>query len=207
MSVTHQIHQSQASRPRLSTPLIAMAAQYVPPSASKARLMAALGLEEGNPQHEHLYLTIKVGLCSQYTESELTDTNQAECAVGYDAICGNRANLRPQCSHVQDRFSYTQMRETAIDNAIVQIYQKAQPAVSAWYNRWGVDGTKDNFIIRWFLYHLFRNRDLRNDRKARSMDFHADDDEDEGPSAASSSSTSKSATSGYYDPARNNYRT
>jgi len=72
------------------------------------------------------------------------------------------------------------MQEIAIDNAIVQIHCNAQADIRAWYTRWGVDGTPANFIIRWFLYHLFRNRDARNDRKARSMDFHADDDEDEG---------------------------
>ena len=72
------------------------------------------------------------------------------------------------------------MSESAIDNAIVQIYHNAPQDVRSWFSSWGVDGTSSNFIIRWFLYHLFRNRDARNDRKARSQDFHADDDEDEG---------------------------
>lgn len=153
------------------------------------------------------------------------DIVKAECATGYDAICGNRQNLRLAFSHVQDRFTYTQMKETAIDNAIVQIHRDAQPNIRAWYTRWGVDGSPANFIIRWFLYHLFRNRDARNDRKARSMDFHADDDEDDGKrsfrrclmevslrfgsvigSSAASTSTARSTSSGYYDPARNNYR-
>ncbi|MCJ1250159.1 hypothetical protein MMC30_007385 [Trapelia coarctata] len=158
--------------------------------------MAALGLVSGNPAHEALYVAIKAWH---------SDIVKAECATGYDAICANRANLRPACAHVQDRFTYTQMQELAIDNAIVQIHQNAQANIRAWYSRWGVDGTPANFIIRWFLYHLFRNRDARNDRKARSMDFHADDDEDEG-SSAGPSSTSKSTKGGYYDPARNNYR-
>ena len=72
------------------------------------------------------------------------------------------------------------MSESAIDNAIVQIHRDAPQDVRSWFSSWGVDGTSSNFIIRWFLYHLFRNRDARNDRKARSQDFHADDDEDEG---------------------------
>ena len=69
------------------------------------------------------------------------------------------------------------MKPAAIDSAIVQIFRDASPLVRQWYAHWRVQGDKDNFVIRWFLYHLFRNRDARNDRRARSMDFHADDDE------------------------------
>ena len=104
---------------------------------------------------------------------------KAECATAYEATCGNRANLRPEFSRIVDKFTYNQMKESAIDNAIVQIYRNAQPNVRLWYDSWGVDGTSSNFIIRWFLYHLFRNRDARNDRKAKSMDFHADDDDED----------------------------
>ncbi|MCJ1320788.1 hypothetical protein MMC15_006129 [Xylographa vitiligo] len=139
-----------------------MTATYVPPSALKSRLMTALGLQSGNPSHEAVYLAVK-----------------AECATAYEATCGNRANLRPEFSRIVDKFTYNQMKESAIDNAIIQIYRNAQPNVRLWYDSWGVDGTSSNFIIRWFLYHLFRNRDARNDRKAKSMDFHADDDDED----------------------------
>ncbi|MCJ1476594.1 hypothetical protein MMC13_005260 [Lambiella insularis] len=139
-----------------------MTATYVPPSALKSRLMTALGLQSGNPAHEQLYLEVK-----------------KECALGYDAVCANRANLRPEYAHVPDKFTYNQMRESAIDAAITQIYRNTHPNVRAWYTRWGLDGTSSNFIIRWFLYHLFRNRDARNDRKARGVNFHDDDDEGE----------------------------
>ena len=109
-------------------------------------------------------------------------SEKKECAIGYDAICANRGNLKTEFAHVVDRFTYHQMKESAINNAIVQIYCNAKPNVRACYNRWGVDDSSTNFVIRWFLYHLFRNRDARNDRKARSMDFHADDDEVDGTS-------------------------
>lgn len=144
--------------------------------------MTALGLQSGNPAHEKLYLEVKV--CSsteprEDSEAISADMLKKECALGYDAVCANRANLRPEYAHVLDKFTYNQMRESAIDAAITQIYRNAHPNVRAWYARWGVDGTGSNFIVRWFLYHLFRNRDARNDRKVRGMNFHDDDDEDD----------------------------
>ncbi|MCJ1381758.1 hypothetical protein MMC17_004869 [Xylographa soralifera] len=156
-----------------------MTATYVPPSALKSRLMTALGLQSGNPSHEAVYLAVKVRLCQFDLLQHMLTFSKAECATAYEATCGNRANLRPEFLRVVDKFTYNQMKESAIDNAIVQIYRNAQPNVRAWYDSWGVDGTSSNFIIRWFLYHLFRNRDARNDRKAKSMDFHADDDDED----------------------------
>ena len=156
-----------------------MTATYVPPSALKSRLMTALGLQSGNPAHEAVYLAVKACICQLDLARRMLTLSKAECATAYEATCGNRANLRPEFSRVMDKFTYNQMKESAIDNAIVQIYRNAQPSVKLWYDSWGVDGTSSNFIIRWFLYHLFRNRDARNDRKARSMDFHADDDDED----------------------------
>jgi hypothetical protein len=76
------------------------------------------------------------------------------------------------------------MKPEAIDRAIGLIYQNASTNVRGWYDHWQVDGSPNNFIIAWFLYHSFRNHDARNDRKARSMEFHADDDDkDDGRSS------------------------
>ncbi|MCJ1255980.1 hypothetical protein MMC24_003799 [Lignoscripta atroalba] len=157
-------------------------AQRVDVSATKRRLMQALGLSQGTPAHEEIYVRIKT-----------------ECSVGYDTICADRRNLKPEHANVPGRFTYGHMTAAAIDNAIVQIYRNAHPTVRQWYTHWGVDGSPSNWIIRWFLYHAFRNRDARNERKARSTDFHSDDDE--GDDKAVQSTTS----SAYYDAARNGY--
>ena len=145
-------------------------------SATKRRLMQALGLIQGNPAHEEIYVRIKV--CkTHFLPPHSSDAIQTECNVGYDAICADRSNLKPEHVDVPNRFTYGHMTPAAINNAIVQIYQSAHPTVKQWYTHWGVDGTASNWIIRWFLYHAFRNRDARNERKARSTDFHSDDDE------------------------------
>ena len=96
----------------------------------------------------------------------------------YDNLCADRRNLLVQFAHVPDRFTYNQMHPAAIDAAIVKIYRNAQPIVRQWYDHWAVDGTRGNFIIRWFLYKLFRYRDARNDPRTKSSDLHEDDDND-----------------------------
>ena len=78
---------------------------------------------------------------------------------------------------MRGRFAYNHIQPVAIDNAIVSIYHNAHANVRQWYTYWGVDGTSKNWIIRWFLYKIFRYRDARNSRK---LDFHADDDDENG---------------------------
>ncbi|MCJ1312908.1 hypothetical protein MMC25_006584 [Agyrium rufum] len=134
-----------------------MSVRHVPLSTSKTVLMQTLGLTPGNRDHEELYVTIK-----------------QECIIGYDNIISNRSNLIDQYKGLKGRYAYNHIRAAAIDNAIITIYHNAQPGVKQWFAHWGVDETPNNWIIRWFLYKIFRYRDARNSRRP---DFHADDDE------------------------------
>ncbi|MCJ1341604.1 hypothetical protein MMC09_006900 [Bachmanniomyces sp. S44760] len=138
-------------------------AQSVPKSAPKSRLMQVLGMTPGEQADEQLYIALKT-----------------TCNAGYDSICADRRNLKAEYSQVLDRFTYNQMKTSAIDNAIVQTYRDAPAVIRQWFSHWRVDGTANNWIIRWFLYHTFRNRDNRNETKARSTDFRADDDDGDG---------------------------
>ncbi|KZF19206.1 hypothetical protein L228DRAFT_48464 [Xylona heveae TC161] len=94
-----------------------------------------------------------------------------EAARAYDCFALDRNNLRPALRanpNMAPPFSHSEMSETAIDYGINMIWQNASAATWPYYSRgWYTDasGNRDNWIIRWTLYHIFRYRDKRNQKK------------------------------------------
>lgn len=74
-----------------------------------------------------------------------------------------------------------EIKETAMHREILQIYRKASEKTKAVYElARDTDGVEEeNWIIRWLLWHAFRYRDQRNNRKSRSgskMSLSGDED-------------------------------
>ncbi|MCJ1445820.1 MAG: hypothetical protein MMC23_006325 [Stictis urceolatum] len=156
-----------------------MPAQHVPPSATKTRLLNGLGLQVGNQQHEQIYLMIK-----------------GNAEQGYSTLCANRQNLKKDFENCTGRWQYNYVKDEAIVRAIGHIESLAIPALKQWYEHWGVAGKPRNFVIDWFLWHAFRNKDPRNKPKSSTSNFHADDDDN---AAAAGPSVS------HYDPVRDEH--
>ena len=68
--------------------------------------------------------------------------------------------------------------ETALRQVIQTIDMRAGPLTKPLYARGLLNS--DNWVIRWFLYHICRYRDARNLRASRSTKFHEDDEVDGG---------------------------
>lgn len=63
-----------------------------------------------------------------------------------------------------------EIKETAMHREILQIYRRASEKTKVVYElARDIDGVEEeNWIIRWLLWHAFRYRDQRNNRKSRS---------------------------------------
>jgi len=96
-----------------------------------------------------------------------------EAAAGRARTVQNRSNLTPQSQSdpkVGDGpYSSAMITETARYREIIQVYHTASPETKVWYDRAVTnDGSWDNWIIRWCLWHVFRYRDDRNKHTRRS---------------------------------------
>ncbi len=68
--------------------------------------------------------------------------------------------------------------DAAFSNAIRTVFDNASSQTRAFYARG--QGSGENWVIRWMLYHICRYRDSRN-KKSRGKNFHDDDDLDGPP--------------------------
>ncbi|KAI9838304.1 MAG: hypothetical protein M1819_005572 [Sarea resinae] len=130
-----------------------MANSGLGPSLSVREFFQRLGLSAENEEHKLLYKTMR-----------------EERKPLHKQLNADRSNLK---AHLRDdprikpNFSWAQMEQAPIDNAIRVIWATASPATKVWYTKgWFTDekGNTDNWIIRWLLWHSFRNTDRRNNR-------------------------------------------
>lgn len=80
--------------------------------------------------------------------------------------------------NAQPPYSNSQVSETAVHREILNIYQRARPETTYFYDKGrDIQGLEEeNWVIRWLLWHVFRYRDNRNknrrqaspDRRSRS---------------------------------------
>ena len=99
-------------------------------------------------------------------------------AVYDEYLRGRRQTLRPQYENAQEPWSYSQFTENALRSAIHRIRTGAGSNTRPLYAKG--ETNSDNWVARWFLYHICRYRDSRNLRASRSNKFHEDDDKNLG---------------------------
>ena len=77
----------------------------------------------------------------------------------------------------------------------IHIYQTARPETKAYYDRahYTEGGTEENWIIKWFLWHVFRYRDNRN----RGRSVPAPNPRDSNNAASTGDSDDQRTTSSY----------
>jgi len=95
---------------------------------------------------------------------------QDEAVAGRQRTSEDVANLVPQSRddpNVRPPYASNQISETAMFREIHRIYENASPWTRPIYDRgWYADGpNRDNWIIRWCLWHVFRYRDNRNKQR------------------------------------------
>ena len=147
------------------------------PSRSKAEFLERLGLREDIPEHRDLYERMKVCGPGSYTEIQcpaqvVHSPSQAEAVAGRQRTSEDVTNLVPQSRddpNVHPPYASNQISETAMFREIHRIYESASPWTRPIYDRgWYADGpNRDNWIIRWCLWHVFRYRDNRNKQRWR----------------------------------------
>ncbi|QDS74955.1 hypothetical protein FKW77_004719 [Venturia effusa] len=124
-------------------------------SKSKADFFRQLGWKENDEAYTRLYQMM-----------------MEEAAAGRARTVQSRENLTAQ-SQADPRtgegpYSSSMITETARHREIISIYSTSSPETRVWYDRAITnDGTWDNWIIRWCLWHVFRYRDDRNRGSSR----------------------------------------
>ncbi|KAK4507293.1 hypothetical protein PRZ48_001028 [Zasmidium cellare] len=95
--------------------------------------------------------------------------------------------LGMRTDNTDDRRLDETINETAMHREILRVYQNASERTKTVYelghNTEGVE--EENWIVRWLLWHAFRYRDQRNNRKSRSdSQISVSGDEDDLPFSA-----------------------
>lgn len=147
-------------------------------SASKADLMRHLNLQRDNPQHQALFLAMKVTTSHKIMKILAKSGLQEESVRAFNAQLKNRREmLKPIHANMAPPFAANHFADESFSSVIDHIWRNASPCTRPWYDRGQVPGG-DNWIILWMLYHVCRYRDARNSKAATSRNFHDDDDLD-----------------------------
>lgn len=97
----------------------------------------------------------------------LTRCGQEETEVVWDQLVSDPANRRPQ-ARGKPAPSYGDFTDSAIEDALQRVTENASEQTRPLFNR-GADPRGDRYWpARWLLYHLFRNRDMRNKSRTRN---------------------------------------
>ncbi|QIW96694.1 hypothetical protein AMS68_002212 [Peltaster fructicola] len=117
------------------------------PSEAKSRFIDHLELSRSDRQH--LYALMK-----------------AEAVEAWQRLQLDRSALLPNLQHnaaIQPPFSNSQISETAMHREIMLVYRQASAETRPCYDlAQNTDSTEaENWVIRWCLWHVFRDRDRR----------------------------------------------
>ncbi|KAF2162964.1 hypothetical protein M409DRAFT_68900 [Zasmidium cellare ATCC 36951] len=119
-------------------------------SENKALLFQRLGLNERDPRHRHLYSLMK-----------------AEAIEGWSRLTARRDALSPRLQQdwsLEPPYTFGQIDEVAFQAEAIYMWHHAQASTRTIYElgQHSKGDLKDNWIIRWLLWHVFRYRDDRN---------------------------------------------
>ncbi|KAI9741280.1 MAG: hypothetical protein M1834_002997 [Cirrosporium novae-zelandiae] len=142
----------------------------------------------------------ELGLTS--AQNHIYDQMKREAEHYYLILIQGRDHLAPTYKNdmsIQPPYTAAQISDYSFRWAIVQIYNERSQMTAPWYDLGNTAGQYGpNSIIRWVLWHVFRYRDGRNNRRH-------DDDNGSRARKSTKSKPNPPKSSTYYDPARNGY--
>ena len=110
---------------------------------------------------------------------DVTEISQEESVRAFETLLKNRREkLKPAYTNMSPPFAANHFTDSAFKDAVIRIYDSAQPLTKWWYDRGRTSVTGDNWIILWMLYHVCRYRDARNS-KANTLEESVNGDESE----------------------------
>ncbi|KAF2812425.1 uncharacterized protein BDZ99DRAFT_413139 [Mytilinidion resinicola] len=130
---------------------------YLARSARKEEFLARLGLNDVEHSHKLLY-------------RHLLD----EASAGRDRLSQDPNNLYAQNMrdpNIRPPYSADNMTETAMHREVLNIWKLASEETRPYYDYGSIQNqaTRDNWVIRWTLWHVFRYRDNRNCRRPTEL--------------------------------------
>lgn len=87
---------------------------------------------------------------------------QKEADKVYVWLTSDRKNLKWNCEKDAPPYDWSDMQEMNKDNAIARLATSGTVETERYWKLAGSGPDSDNWIARWFIYHLFRHRDRRN---------------------------------------------